>query len=145
MLRFPSAIRIFFCTCPVDMMNGFDGLSAIAREVVDQDPLSGHIFVFRNRRGDRVKVLYWDRDGYAIWYKRLEKGRFSIPTTDSSSQIDSRCLAMMLEGMDLKTLRKRPRYQLKKMQKSYLKTKLYRHLPMPTLLYLYHGRHTRKT
>jgi transposase len=116
MLRFPSAIRIFFCTCAVDMRKGFDGLSAIATEVMNQDPLSGHVFVFRNRRGDRVKVLYWDRDGYAIWYKRLEKGRFSTPSTDNTGQIDSRLLAMMLEGMDLKKLRKRPRYQLKKLK-----------------------------
>lgn len=121
MLRFPSAIRIFFCTCVVDMRNGFDGLSAITTEVIKQDPLSGHVFVFRNRRGDRIKVLYWDRDGYAIWYKRLEKGRFAVPSTDNAGEIDSRCLAMILEGMDLKKLRKRPRYQLKKSAKKVTK------------------------
>ena len=103
------------------MRNGFDGLSAITTEVIKQDPLSGHVFVFRNRRGDRIKVLYWDRDGYAIWYKRLEKGRFAVPSTDNAGEIDSRCLAMILEGMDLKKLRKRPRYQLKKSAKKVTK------------------------
>jgi IS66 Orf2 like protein len=68
-LSLPSALRIFLAASPADMRKGFDGLSLLVREVIAEDPLSGHLFVFRNRRRDRVKVLYWDRDGFALWYK----------------------------------------------------------------------------
>jgi transposase len=78
-LSLPSALRIFLAASPADMRKGFDGLSLLVREVIAEDPLSGHLFVFRNRRRDRVKVLYWDRDGFALWYKRLEKGTFRFP------------------------------------------------------------------
>ena len=79
MLRLPASVRVYLCLLPVDMRRSFDGLASMAEQVVGQDPLSGHLFVFRGRRGDRVKVLYWDRDGYALWYKRLEKGVFRFP------------------------------------------------------------------
>jgi hypothetical protein len=67
MLRLPASVRIFICLAPVDMRRSFDGLSAAAEQVVGEDPLSGHLFVFRGRRGDRVKILYWDRDGYVLY------------------------------------------------------------------------------
>ena len=79
MLSLPSAMRIFLAVEPADMRNGFDGLARLVRDVVREDPLSGHLFVFRNRRRDRVKILFWDRDGLALWYKRLEKGTFRFP------------------------------------------------------------------
>ncbi len=79
MLSLPSSLRIFVCLHPADMRRSFDGLARMAHDVVREDPSSGHLFVFRNRRGDRVKVLYWDRDGYALWYKRLEAGVFRFP------------------------------------------------------------------
>ena len=79
MLSLSSALRIFLAVEPADMRKGFDGLSRLVRERIAQDPLSGHLFVFRNRRRDRIKILYWDRDGYAVWMKRLEKGTFRFP------------------------------------------------------------------
>ena len=114
MLRLPSVVRIFLCTLPTDMRRGFDTLAAMVREIVREDPLSGHLFVFRNRRADRVKLLYWDQDGYAIWYKRLEKGTFHLPIkADGAAEIDATRLAMMLEGVDFLRLKRRPRYQRK--------------------------------
>ncbi|WP_165236264.1 IS66 family insertion sequence element accessory protein TnpB, partial [Aquisphaera insulae] len=71
--------RAFLCTKPVDMRKGFDGLSGLVRSCFDQDLLSGHLFLFVNRRGDRLKALYFDRDGLALWYKRLEAGTFQVP------------------------------------------------------------------
>ena len=95
------------------MRKSFDGLSAMVREIICADPLSGHLFVFRNRRGDSLKILYWDRDGFAIWYKRLEKGTFKLPSGNCGDMtITHRDLAMLLEGVDFKTVRRRPRYSL---------------------------------
>ena len=78
MLSLGTAFRIFVCTQPADMRRSFDGLSGMAQDIMKQDPLSGALFVFRNRNRDRLKVMYWDKDGLAIWYKRLEKGKLSI-------------------------------------------------------------------
>ena len=74
-LSLPAALRIFLAVEPADMRNGFDGLARLVREVIREDPLSGHLFVFRNRRRDRVKILYWDRDGLALWYKKQASDR----------------------------------------------------------------------
>lgn len=79
MLTLRPSIRIYVCLRPADMRKSLDGLSAMARSEMGEDPLAGHLFLFRNRRGDRMKVLYWDRNGFAVWYKRLERGRFSFP------------------------------------------------------------------
>jgi len=79
MLSLSPSIRIYLCQKPTDMRRGFDRLAEEARAYVGEDPLSGHLFVFRNRRENRLKVLYWDRNGYVVWYKRLESGRFRFP------------------------------------------------------------------
>jgi len=112
MLSLTPAVRIYVCTQPTDMRRGFDGLAAMTRDVIGQDPLSGHLFVFRNRLGDRVKLLHWDRDGFIVWYKRLEKGRFHLPACDADGRIDARALRLMLEGLQLHEVRQRPRFCL---------------------------------
>ena len=114
MLSLPSAIRIFLCTEPTDMRRGFDRLAEMVRSVIGQDPLSGHLFVFRSRGGDRLKLLYWDRDGFCLWYKRLEKGRFAPPArVGQDGRIDSRELAMMLEGLEEMAVHRRIRFEIK--------------------------------
>lgn len=116
MLRLPSSIRTYLCREPTDMRRSFDRLALMAQEVIRQDPLSGHVFVFRNRKGDRVKLLYWDQDGYVIWYKRLEKGIFHWPEgVFADGRLERRELAMMLEGMKVVQVKKRTRYQQNKM------------------------------
>lgn len=111
MLSLPSSIRIFVCTGPTDMRRAFDGLARMVREQMGGDPLSGHLFVFINRRGDRMKILWWDRDGYALYYKRLEQGTFASPPTDPAHPSISRTqLAMMLDGVELESARARRRY-----------------------------------
>ena len=113
MLSFPPAVRIFLSTDPTDMRYSFDWLARLVREVIGEDPLSGHLFVFRNRPGDRVKILYWDRSGYCLWYKRLEKGVFRFPTVTASTrrlEVESAELGLLLEGIDLAGARRRPRF-----------------------------------
>lgn len=120
MLSLPLPVRILVCTKYADMRRSFDGLAALVRDHLGADPLSGHLFVFRNKRGDRVKLLYWDEDGYAIWYKRLEEGVFVFP--DASHRHDTEVgeqglpmraadLAMLLDGVDLATVKRSKRYQ----------------------------------
>ena len=116
MLSLPASVRIFLCLDVTDMRRGFDGLAAMAVEVIGEDPLSGHLFVFRNRRRDRVKILYWDRDGYACWYKRLEKGHFNFPIAllggrgAQRVEIKASDLMMLLDGVDLLSVRRERRY-----------------------------------
>ena len=113
MISLPPAVRIFLARDPADMRRGFDGLAALTASVLGQDPLSGHLFVFRNRRGDRLKVLYWDRDGLAIWMKRLERGSFRFPTPrDGRVEVTPAELAAILEGIDLEHAKRRPRFAL---------------------------------
>ena len=79
MLSLPELVQIHFCMQPTDMRKGFDSLAALVRDHLGYDPLSGHLFVFRSRRGDRVKMLCWDRDGFTLYYRRLEEGTFRFP------------------------------------------------------------------
>ena len=113
MLSFPTAIKVYLCTAPCDMRRSFDGLSMMAEHVIGCNPYAGHLLVFSNRRTDRVKILYWDRDGWAIWYKRLEAGTFQFPFAETGrKEIAAWELAVLLEGIDLSQGRRRKRYSL---------------------------------
>jgi transposase len=108
-----SAVRIFLCTHSTDMRKGFDGLTGLVQQCFAQDLLTGHLFLFLNRRRDRIKILYFDRDGLAIWYKRLEAGSFQVPDSAGRDSVELRPgqLAMLLSGIDLRTARQRKRFQ----------------------------------
>jgi transposase len=115
--RSSGATRIWLATASADMRCGFDRLAEQARRVTSQDPMSGHLFLFRSRGGDRLKVLYWDRDGYALWYKRLEQGVFRMPrVVGDATSVELRAseLAMLLDGIDLRSIKRIARYQQKK-------------------------------
>jgi transposase len=112
-LSLPATLRIFLAVEPADMRKGFDGLSQLVRDRIAQDPLSGHLYVFRNRRRDRIKILYWDRDGLALWYKRLEKGTFRFPEArDGRVEVTAAEMAAVLEGIDLRHARRQARFCL---------------------------------
>jgi transposase len=104
MIAIPAGVRIYLAMGPTDMRKGFDGLSMLAQEVLKQEPFSGHLFVFRGKRGDLVKVLYWDGQGFCLFAKRLEKGRFVWPITkEGSVTLTPAQLSMLLEGIDWRT------------------------------------------
>lgn len=101
MIAIPAGMRVYLAMGPTDMRKGFDGLAALAQQALQQDPFSGHLFVFRGRRGDLLKVLYWDGQGFCLFAKRLEKGRFIWPvTTDGVVRLTPAQLSMLLEGID---------------------------------------------
>ena len=108
-----STTRIWLCTGPTDMRRGFDRLAEQAHTVTRQDPQSGHLFLFRSRGGDRLKALYFDRDGYVLWYKRLEEGTFKMPKLSASQpsvELRASELAMILDGIDLASVKRVKRY-----------------------------------
>jgi len=111
-----SPLPIWLGAQPTDMRCGFDRLAELAAAVTGDDPLSGHLFLFRGRRGDRLKILYWDRDGYALWYKRLEQGTFKLPRIQAgqkSLRLRPSELAMLLDGIDLRSVKRVKRYSRK--------------------------------
>jgi transposase len=106
--------RIWLAVEATDMRCGFDRLAERVSAVISQDPLSGHLFVFASRRHERLKILSWDRDGYVLWYKRLEAGVFKLPRVEQGARsIELRAseLAMMLDGIDMTKLKRTPRYR----------------------------------
>jgi transposase len=113
MIMLPSAVRAFLCTRPTDLRKSFDGLSGLVQECFSQELLTGHLFLFLNRRRDRIKILYFDRDGLAIWYKRLEAGTFQLPREVPAAGVELQPaqLAMLLSGIDLNTARQRKRFR----------------------------------
>jgi transposase len=111
MFGLSAAVRVYFATEAADMRKSFDGLAALASDRLALDPLSGHLFVFLNKRRDRIKVLYWDRDGMAVRAKRLERGTFRLPAaTAGRVEMTTAELAALLAGIDLSTARRRVRY-----------------------------------
>ncbi|MFQ5382149.1 MAG: IS66 family insertion sequence element accessory protein TnpB [Dehalococcoidia bacterium] len=112
MLSLPSSIRIFLAREPVDFRKAHDGLCAIVRQQFREDPFDGNLFVFFNRAKDRIKLLLWDRNGFWLFYKRLERGTFAFDLRCSSSRIElTRAqLTMVLEGIDMQTAKFRPHF-----------------------------------
>jgi transposase len=112
MLSFSSTVRVYACATAVDMRKSFDGLCGCVEELLHADSLSGHLFVFFNRRATMVKVLMWDRTGYCIWYKRLEQGRFDTASLRNDGGMELPELMLVLEGIDLAGARRRKRFRL---------------------------------
>jgi len=113
MLSFPSNVHVYLCTLATDMRKSFDALHVLVRQVFQRDPLDGHLFLFVNRRRDRLKIMWWDRDGLALFYKRLEAGTYQIPAAANDAQgleIDAAQLAMLLSGIDMPSAKRRKRY-----------------------------------
>ena len=112
MLSLSASVPIWLATQATDLRKSFDSLAELVRQQLQGDPLSGHLFVFRNRRADRVKLLYWDNDGYAIWYKRLEVGTFRFPASaDGRVSMRAADLQMLLDGVDLGSVKRSRRYR----------------------------------
>jgi transposase len=113
MISLPAGTRIWLACGATDMRKGFDGLSALVKTALSEDPFSGQLFVFRGRRGDRIKVLWWNGDGACVFYKRLENGRFIWPQTRSGSvYLSVAQLSMLLEGIDWRRPARTERPQL---------------------------------
>ena len=114
MLTLPSSVRIYVATRPVDLRRGFDGLAGTVRSVLRQDPMSGHVFAFLNRRMDRAKLLVWSPSGFWLLFKRLERGRFVLPSAPSAGAahlaLEASELASMLDGIDLRRAVRGPRW-----------------------------------
>jgi transposase len=112
-----TSTRIWLATSPADMRCGFDRLAELAQVVTNQNPMDGHLFLFRSRGGDRLKILLWEKDGFVLWYKRLEEGTFKLPRIDGdarSVELRASELAMMLDGIDLRSVKRSKRYSRKK-------------------------------
>ena len=118
MIHLPASVRVYLATAPCDMRRSFDGLHALVSAVLELDAFAGHLFVFANKRRDRVKILYWDRDGFAVWAKRLEKGTYAMPFSESDNgsnqvrqEITAQELGALLSGIDLRQAKRRKRYR----------------------------------
>jgi transposase len=102
MLNLPPSVKVYVAADITDMRKSIDSLSVLVQEVLKQDPFSGHLFVFCNKRGDKIKILYWDRNGFCLWYKRLERGVFRLPKVQIKVfMIAPSELNLLLEGIDL--------------------------------------------
>lgn len=115
MIHLPASVRIYLCLTACDMRKSFDSLHALVRDYLELDAYAGHLVVFASRRRDRIKILYWDRDGFAIWSKRLEEGTYAMPSAEKAAErgreITAQELGALLSGIDLKQATRRKRYQ----------------------------------
>ena len=114
MIHLPASVRVYLCLSACDMRRSFDGLHAMVRDHLELDAFAGHLYLFANRRKDRLKILYWDRDGFAIWAKRLEEGSYVVPSGGAGSrriEITVQELGALLSGIDLSTAKRRKRYR----------------------------------
>jgi len=114
MIHPPASVRVYLCLSPCDMRRSFDGLHALVRDHLQLDPFAGHLYLFANKRRDRLKILYWDRDGFAIWAKRLEAGTYVIPGGEPDCrrfEISVEELGALLSGIDLSSATRRKRYR----------------------------------
>jgi len=113
MLSFSSRQRYFLYGAPTDMRKGFSGLSGLVREHIDHELLSGDVFIFVNRRRDRIKLLMWDVTGFALYYKQLERGTFELPLAarEGTAELSWSDLVLVLEGIELKSIKRRKRYR----------------------------------
>ncbi|WP_437729341.1 IS66 family insertion sequence element accessory protein TnpB [Sorangium sp. So ce861] len=118
MLTLPPSVRVYVAAEPTDLRKSFDGLSALVAQCFGADPLCGHLFVFRNRRGDQIRILFWDRTGYMLVAKKLACGRFhlarEVPQGATHVEVESAELSLMLEGLDLSTATRRKRWRPKR-------------------------------
>ena len=116
MLTMPPAVRVYVATAPLDCRKSFDGISAQVASVLQADPLSGHLFVFFNKRGNQCRILFWDRTGYCVVARRLARGRFHLaqPVEKGATHVavDAAELALILEGIDLRDARRRRQFRL---------------------------------
>jgi len=114
MIHLPASVRVYLCLSPCDMRKSFDSLHALVREQLELDAFAGHLFVFVSRRRDRLKILYWDRDGFALWAKRLEEGTYAVPWAEGGElrrEITAQELGALLSGIDLRQAERRKRYR----------------------------------
>ena len=114
MIHLPASVRVYLCLTPCDMRKSFDSLQALVRDHLELDAFAGHLFVFSSRRKDRVKILYWDRDGFAVWSKRLEEGTYAVAFDGGAEhrrEITAQELGALLSGIDLSTAKRRKRYR----------------------------------
>jgi transposase len=114
MIHLPASVRVYLATAPCDMRRSFDGLHTLVTNLLELDAFAGHLFVFANRRRDRVKILYWDRDGFAVWAKRLEEGTYAMPFSEAGEvrrEITAQELGALLSGIDLSQAQRRKRYR----------------------------------
>ena len=114
MIYFPASVRVYLCLSPTDMRRSLDGLHAQVRDHLQLDAFAGHLYIFSNKRKDRLKVLYWDGDGFAVWAKRLEAGSFAIPAGEPGSskiEITTEELGALLSGIDMQQVTRRKRYR----------------------------------